>query len=292
MNKRRKIAFVINPISGSGKAVRSEALIKRKLNGSADYRIEVTKHAGDGTNIAKKAVEEGFDTVVAVGGDGTVNEVGRALVGTEVKLGIMPLGSGNGLARHMKIPLMANRALDVVLNGVETKIDSGLVNEEHYFSVAGVGFDAEVSREFAKTKNRGFFNYLRIILELGQKIREFDAKLSYNGQSEEVKIATITVANSSQYGNNAQIAPRADISDGKLDACLLVKMPFAKMLGFLIALVTGQLKNNGAYRSIQSDSFTLESQEEWAHIDGDPIKLGKKLNFKTIPNSLNLLTKN
>jgi len=286
---KSKIAFVINPISGRGKAMECQPVIRKMFDDSYDIRIVITKSAGDGTSIAKQAVVDGYDTVVAVGGDGTVNEVGQALIGSDVKLGIIPLGSGNGLARHLNIPLNPKAAIETIKGAKSLQIDTGSMNDQVFLNAAGIGLDAEVSKLFSSSKKRGLKNYLKIILGLISKQREFDVSLNSGNQIEKMSITMLTVANSTQYGNNAIIAPMADISDGKLDICILRSMNYMNSFLFLTALMSGGLKPGKSYNCYQSKGLVVESDEQWAHVDGEPVKIEGNLVFKSNPTSLSVI---
>ncbi|HAW53299.1 MAG TPA: hypothetical protein DCX54_13380 [Flavobacteriales bacterium] len=288
-NEKSKIAFIVNPISGKGKALHMVPLIEKAFGFSHDLRINITKGVGDGSVMAGQAIKEGFQIVIAVGGDGTVNEVGTALVGTDAILGIIPVGSGNGLARHLKIPLNPSKAIEVLKAFHVTRIDTGYMNDRVFLNAAGVGLDAEVSRIFSTSATRGWMRYVKIVMRLSIKQREFDARLHLNENSEDVRITMLTVANSAQYGNNAKIAPMADICDGKLDICTLVNMNFTRSFSFLTALMTGKLVSGTHYVCVQSDRLEFESTEEWAHVDGEPVKIDGSLIFTSNPRSLNVI---
>jgi YegS/Rv2252/BmrU family lipid kinase len=284
-----KIAFVINPISGKGKGLSCEPLILEMFNKTHELRLNVTKGVGDGLSLAKQALEDGYNTIVAVGGDGTVNEVGTALIGSDALLGIIPVGSGNGLARHLNIPMNPTKAMEILKASVVTKIDTGKMNDRVFLNAAGVGLDAEVSKLFASSVQRGWIRYLKIILKLGRKQREFNATLNINKQTKKTRITMLTVANSTQYGNNAKIAPMADISDGKLDICILHNMNYLRSLSFLTALMSGRLKSGKYYDCEQSERLEFDSNEKWAHVDGEPLEIKGNLVFQSIPKSLNVI---
>ncbi|MEQ9063579.1 MAG: diacylglycerol kinase family lipid kinase [Vicingaceae bacterium] len=285
----RKYAFIINPASGSGDAIKCKDLIEGHLGQSEEFQILITRGPGDAEIFSKNAVDKGYTVVVAVGGDGTVNEVARSLIGTEVALAILPVGSGNGLARHLKISMDWNKALDTILKSKEKLIDTAKMNEHRFISVAGIGFDAQVSKEFALSKRRGFINYLRITLKLANDISQFDATLQYDGLEIKKNITAITVANSSQYGNNARIAPKADISDGKLDVCTIQDLSIPRAIRFLVQLITGRLKENKVYQTFRTDQLSVKCDQNWAHVDGDPVKIDGLVNFAVIPQSLSVI---
>ena len=220
-NSLRKLSFIINPISGSGKGIRvKKALESSSLFKSFDVSIQTTSYAGEATKMAQKAVTDSVEIIVAVGGDGTVNEIGSALIGSQTVMGIIPTGSGNGLARHLGISRKIEKAIQTLIRGEVKTIDTGFINNRTFLNVTGTGLDAKVSREFAESKNRGWFNYLKIMIMAGSNIIESDYNLKYNGIERTVKASMVSAANSTQFGNNARIAPLANIEDGKIDICI------------------------------------------------------------------------
>jgi len=223
---KSKIAFIINPISGTGKKEDLPALIRQELDARMyEPEIVFTQSRGDGTILAKSFIDRGFQFIVAVGGDGTVNEVARALIHTDCSLGIIPIGSGNGLARHLGIPMNNKRAIQQ-LNVSETiQMDYGLVNGNHFFCTCGTGFDAYVSTEFAKGKRRGIMSYIEKIITGYFSYKSKKYQLLGNGIDLKVKAFVLTFANASQWGNNAYIAPQASVQDGKMDISIMSNFP-------------------------------------------------------------------
>ena len=229
---KKRVLFIVNPKSGIGKHKTVEKSVKSDLNKSIfDYHFEYTKYPHHATEIA---VEQrvNYDIIVAVGGDGTVNEVASALVGHSTALAIIPSGSGNGLARHLNIPLKINKAIQVINDHKIIKIDSIKINDRYSVNVSGIGFDAYISHLFSKSKRRGPLSYIQLIS------REFTSykSASYTLEIDGVKIATdaflISFANSSQYGNNVQIAPNAMIDDGFIDVCIIKDFPKSNLQNF------------------------------------------------------------
>ena len=220
---RKRILFIVNPISGT----RGKESILHIINNTIDNEtfepeILFTRKKGDALQIISEKIAEGFKYFVAVGGDGTVNEVGSAIINTDCVMGIIPLGSGNGLARHLRIPLDAAKAIQVINKLRVESIDYGLVNGLPFFCTCGVGFDAHIGYRFAKEKGRGFFNYVKVALTDFIRYKPKKYKVKIDGtQKMKVKAFLITCANASQYGNNAYIAPNADIQDGLLDIAIM-----------------------------------------------------------------------
>lgn len=223
----KKIAFIINPVSGVKDKHKILTYLEEKFNNSLNCSAEFyyTSGKGDATVLACKFSKEGYYAVVAVGGDGTVNETARGLIGSATALGIIPIGSGNGLARHLKIPLSYIKAADIIENGVVHLIDAGKINDEFFFCTAGMGFDAVIGEKFNNAGTRGIITYME------QCAKEY---ISYKPEKYKIHVAgniincdafLITFANSAQWGNNVFIAPDASISDGLIDMVIWKKSP-------------------------------------------------------------------
>ena len=220
MNERMKrIIFVVNPISGTQSKELILNLLDEKID-KARYTWEVvyTERAGHAVEIAAKAAEEKADIVVAIGGDGTINEIARSLVHTDTALGIIPCGSGNGLARHLHIPMEPKKALEVLNEGCLDTIDYGKINGTDFFCTCGVGFDAFVSLKFAHAGKRGLLTYLEKTLQESLKYQPETYELETENGVSKYKAFLIACGNASQYGNNAYIAPQATLTDGLFDS--------------------------------------------------------------------------
>ncbi|MCK6649852.1 MAG: YegS/Rv2252/BmrU family lipid kinase, partial [Bacteroidia bacterium] len=218
MNTKKKICFIVNPVSGIGRQKVIEKLIDQLLDRTLfEYEIQYTKAAKHATELAKDAALRNFDIVVAVGGDGSVNETAKGLIGTKTAMAIIPAGSGNGLARHLKIPIDIKKAMEVINMGVISTVDSIRFNDETFVNVAGIGFDAHIGWEFAKFGKRGFSSYLKVIMREFPKYKARKYELEIDGKTIYPEAFLISFANGSQWGNNAYIAPTADISDGIMD---------------------------------------------------------------------------
>lgn len=222
MEDKKRIAFVINPISGT----QSKSSIVNQVGELIDkeqFEAEMvfTEYAGHATRIAAERAEKGYFAVVAVGGDGTINEIARSLVHTQTALGIIPCGSGNGLARHLQIPMEVKGALQVINGAKTTQIDYGKINEVPFFCTCGVGFDAFVSLKFSQAGKRGPLTYLEKMLQESLRYKPETYELEMDGISSHYQAFVIACGNASQYGNNAYIAPHASLSDGLLDVTIL-----------------------------------------------------------------------
>ncbi len=274
--------FIINPISGKRRKSRIIEYLK-----SQNFKIVFTEYAGHAEILARDAQEK---VIVAVGGDGTVNEVARGIVGTDKVLGIIPCGSGDGLALHLGISRFFRQAVKTILNGKVETIDSGTINDKPFFSICGVGFDAIVSEKFAKSGKRGMLNYVNIGLNTLNSYEPEKYLINIDGNTTETKATMITIGNSSQWGNNAQIAPIADIKDGLLDVIVVDRINGLEMPIMAIQLMTGHLNKNHrvhCYRG-QNIKITRESSGP-AHADGDWFTAGQELEIRIIPGSLKVL---
>ena len=245
--------------------------IKALISKLPDCELLFTEYAGHATEIAKKAVLEGIEKVVAIGGDGTANEIGKGLIHSNTALGIVPIGSGNGLARHLKIPLKIEKAIQFALNQPIVKMDVCFLNEIPFFCTAGVGFDAVVAHEFSKQKSRGLKTYAKMALK---SFRIFKPETYHLDNQDDKTAFAITFANATQYGNNAMISPKSKINDGLIEMVLLKPFPFGAAPIIGVRLFRGTLPNS-RYIEMKSDArFSVKSQYDFLiHYDGEPLQL-------------------
>ncbi|MCW3083700.1 MAG: Diacylglycerol kinase [Bacteroidetes bacterium] len=290
MNSKKKICFIVNPISGIGKQKVIETLVEQQLDHTRfDYEIAYTKAAKHAIELARKAAADGFDMVVAVGGDGSVNETATGLIHTNTAMAIIPTGSGNGLARHLNIPLNLKKAVDVINNGQETTIDSVQLNEHVFVNVAGIGFDAHIGWEFAKFGKRGFSSYLKIISREFPKYKAQDFELTVDGKSVTKKAFLISFANGSQWGNNAYIAPAADCRDGLIDIAILKDFNLLSGISIGYRLFKKTIHLSSRMELIKAKEVIVKQPGSIAHIDGEPIESGNTLHIKVNPLSLKVI---
>lgn len=281
----------MNPISGGRDKRRIPGLIEKHLDKNIyEYRISYTERVEHGYMLAKAAVKDNYDVIVAVGGDGTVNEVSKAIINTNVVLGIIPFGSGNGLARSLKVPLNAAKAIQV-LNTIKIDIiDSAKLNEHYFFNVAGSGFDAHISQCFANNKIRGFVGYVKTTFQELRKYIPQEYSLTLDGVIYTRKAFIVSIANSSQYGNDAHIAPRADVKDGWLDVVIVKPMAW-----YMIPLVALRMFNKTAESSkyvemFQAKVILIKREIEAAiHLDGEPRMEQKDMMIEILPLSLKVI---
>lgn len=291
MSNQKRIIFIVNPISGTQDKEAILEYIQSEIDRNIfDPQIIRTEYAGHAFDIAKKAVEDGTPYVVAIGGDGTINEVGRALVHTDTALGIIPCGSGNGLARHLHIPMNHEKALQVINKAHVRKIDSGIIAGHPFFCTCGVGFDAFVSLKFAGSKRRGLITYLENTLQESLHYKPETYEIENSEGTVKYKAFLIACGNASQYGNNAYITPQASLSDGMMDITILEPFTFLDVPSLSIQLFTRTIDSNSRIKTMKDRKITIHREQEGVfHFDGDPMLGPKDLNVEIIPSSLNVI---
>lgn len=285
---KKKVLFIINPISGGKNKDKIPALIESTLDKNQfDITITFTKAPGHAKELA---AQPGFDYYIAVGGDGTLNEVASQLINTDACMGILPMGSGNGLARHMGINMNIEKAISQLNTAKIVKIDTCTVNGKPFINMAGVGFDAHIGKLFAESTGRGFKTYVVQTLTEFKNYQSQSYKINY-GDKEIVSDAfLLSFANSSQYGNNAYIAPDADIKDGMIDICLMKPFKVMDVLSIGFRLFNKTIKQSKYLQTIRAKEFTVTREHEGvAHLDGEPMIFGKQLDIKVLSASLKLL---
>ncbi|KAA6340830.1 putative lipid kinase YegS [termite gut metagenome] len=292
MNEEKKhILFIVNPISGIRGKTRIHYLINNNLDKEKfSWEIIKTKKAGHAIEIADQAVRNEVDIVAAVGGDGTVNEVARSLVHTHTALGIIPCGSGNGLARHLQIPMEPRKAIKALNAGSIHKIDYGKINDTPFFCTCGFGFDAFVSLRFANAGKRGMLTYLE------KALQEY---LTYTPEMYELKIEDINIrhkafliacGNAAQYGNNAYITPQATITDGLLDVTILEPFTLLDVPNLAFQLFNKTLHQNNRIKTFKCKTLYVHRDKPGViHFDGDPMVLEKDVKIEIIQESLNVI---
>ena len=274
--------FIVNPISGSGRSKRFAGKLLAK-----GYKVAFTEYAGHAEKLAREASDE---VVVAVGGDGTVNEVARGLVGSNKALGIIPCGSGDGLARHLGISHNTDEALKTVENGEYRSMDAAEINGRLFFSVCGVGFDAVVSERFAKCGKRGLANYIKQGLKTWTEYAPEHYTIEIDGISIETDALFITIGNSDQWGNGAKITPLADCSDGLLDITIVEQFDAFALPEMAYKLMAGTLDKSRKVHCYKGEHIRIvRANEGPAHADGDWFTAPDTLEIKIIPKALKVL---
>lgn len=285
-----KLLVIINPKAGTDKVKSISDTILEYLENDFDLDIQLTKYAGHATELATNAVQNGYFGVIAVGGDGSINEVAQALVGTKTALGIIPKGSGNGLARSLHIDLNVQSALQTIKKKHLEAIDVGLVNEEHYFlSNLGVGFDVKISKEFKKATLRGFLGYSKLVTQHLFQYHPKKYKLTIDGSVHHVKAFLLNVANAEQFGFNFKIAPHADVQDGIFDIIAVKKFPILESGLLLLDAFVGNLHKNKFVHKWNGTSISIfHNPLPYYQVDGDLIKnkLANEVNIKMLPKAI------
>ncbi|MDR1681380.1 MAG: diacylglycerol kinase family lipid kinase [Prevotellaceae bacterium] len=288
----RKIAFIMNPVSGTGSKRTLWKHIGEAFGLLPDYEtlLYTTQYAGDGYRQAKRYAEAGYDAVVAIGGDGTINEVARALMHTPTALGIVPTGSGNGLARHLKIPMNTKKAIRRIKRFRVQPVDAARINDKIFFCTAGIGFDALVGHLFNTSKRRGLSKYIQYSTSAFLRYTPQEYRLCIDGQEIIRTAFLITFANASQWGNNAYVAPLADTRDGTLDIVVWKNVPRSDLPFMLPKLFTKSLHRSRHIDTFRGRHITVERiREDYVHFDGESCTMGKALDVEIIPHSLKIL---
>jgi YegS/Rv2252/BmrU family lipid kinase len=274
----KRCLFVINPISGLGKQKNLPDLIHKYLDKKRfSYEIKITQHAGHAYELVNEQYKH-FDVIVAAGGDGTVNEVAAGLIHKSTALGVIPLGSGNGFARHFGIALQASRAIQQLNHSHVQAMDTGHLNQKPFFNVSGIGFDGQISKTFAEQNTRGYITYARCVVEELQTYRPKKFSYVLDGREVEGTYFLIAFANTSQYGNNAVIAPQADTQDGLLDMVIVKPFPPLYLPAFTMMSLFRALHHSPYVEIVRTDSVLLHNLEEApVHIDGEFISLDRQI---------------
>ncbi|MGN5955429.1 diacylglycerol/lipid kinase family protein [Sphingobacterium lactis] len=288
---KKRILFVVNPISGGKKKTAFNKQVLEVLDLSRfEPTFKITNHVNHAYELAKEAIQEKYDAVVAVGGDGTINEIGSALVGSGIPLGVVPEGSGNGLALYLGIPMNESAALRRINRFDSVAIDCAKAEGRFFFNIAGIGFDASVSDKFANETFRGPVGYLRTVVNLLSKYKPKKYTLHIDGKKYEREAFMISVANSPQYGNNAYIAPNASINDGVLDVCVVHKFPLYTLPLMIFHLFNKTADQSEYVEIIPGKQICIEQEGQAPiHLDGEPMDLGKEINIEVLPKALNII---
>lgn len=258
----RRFYLIVNPVAGlrrGTRAVKHLVSILRKEGVEVDFHI--TRHRGHAIELSKEASRQGFDLVVAVGGDGTVNEVAEGLIGSKTPMGIVPWGSGNGLAFDLGIPPGLRKCTKILLHGVNEPLDICRFNGQHFVCTAGIGFNAEIAAKMNQSSSRGFLKYVQLVIQESILFKPFRIRMKLNGDCLDIPVFMVTFANATQFGNHAHIAPRADMSDGLMD--VVVVKPFSKILLPLVAfsLFSKRIESFPFVESFRTQEIHMEAED-------------------------------
>lgn len=287
----KRIVFIMNPISGTQNKAGIPELIERTLDHEQfSYELRLTEHAGHASEIASEAKEQGVDIVVAIGGDGTVNEVARAIVHSNTALGIMPCGSGNGLARHLLLPMNLKKSIEILNRCEIHELDYGIINGHAFFCTCGMGFDAFVSQKFAEAGKRGPITYVENVLREGLKYKPETYEIQDEQGTTRAKAFLISCANASQYGNNAYIAPQASMSDGLLDVIIMEPFDVLEAPQISIEMFNKTLDKNSKIKTFKCQRLHIHrKQPGFIHYDGDPVMTDADVDIELKPKGIRVV---
>lgn len=299
----KNIAFIINPVSGSKETQKEKRKLPKLIMQLLDKEqwlpnIAFTEYAGHATELARQYARMGFDAVVAVGGDGTVNEVAKGLIkgctpsdnGHQTALGLIPMGSGNGFARHLNVPIRPQKAIEMLNRSEPISVDYGLANGKLFVSTCGTGFDAVVAEHFAGSNKRGFMTYFQNVLHDIFSYTPQTYHIVGDGLDVTHKAFLITFANANQWGYEALIAPKASMQDGKMDIMLVSSHAILGSASLALRLFAGSIDDSHFMNTLRAKEVTLEREEEAPfHIDGDPVEMEKDIHIKIVADGLRVL---
>jgi YegS/Rv2252/BmrU family lipid kinase len=287
---KKRIWFIINPISGVRRKDDIPQMIREYLNHDLfDYEIKLTEHKGHALDLAKEAVENNIDVVCAVGGDGSVHEVGTGLIGSSTKLAIIPIGSGNGLARHMNIPLSVSKAIECINDLYEIQMDTVLVNDTPFLGVGGYGLDAVIAKKFDEDKKRGFRTYVKHVFKEFFKYNPINISIDTNGQIKKMPVVLCTIANTSEFGNGFVVSPKSDATDGKIELFILKPFSFWRTPAIIYQFFTKRSHKSQFAEVISFEKARINLSQQIAHYDGEPVDVRSELNVQVVPKSLHIL---
>lgn len=282
MTDKKEIVFIVNPRSGTHDKSDIPRIIEQTIDKAKfDYKVLFTEYAGHAAEIARRCVANDVHIVVAVGGDGTVNEVARSLVHTETALGIVPCGSGNGLARHLCIPMDIRKAIAIINRCNIEALDYGVINSLPFFCTCGMGFDAFISLKFAEAGKRGPVTYMENVLREGLKYKPEVYEVIDETKATRHKAFLIACANASQYGNNVYIAPKATMTDGLMDVTIMEPFTAFDAPQISIDMFNKTLDKNTRIKTFHSKKIHIHRTKPGViHYDGDPVMAGEDINVE------------
>lgn len=290
-NEVNKVLFIVNKFAGGEYQPELEGrIIEACEQLDIECNIEFTLSRGHATELARQAAAVNqFSRVIAVGGDGTVNEVAQGLLRSNIPMGIIPKGSGNGLSRHLKIPMRIADAVKNILTSQVMSIDTFKMNGKLSLNVSGIGFDGHIANLFSKEKKRGLQGYTKHAIKEFLQFKEFEAEIKTESKTITRKAFVIAIANSSQYGNNARIAPAASVCDALLHISVLKKVP-AYRVDFVYALFTGAIDRSSYCETHISNKLEIRIATAMAyHVDGEPCGTADIFTIELLPASLKML---
>lgn len=295
----RKLIYFINPISGTGKKTELlETIQKKTAKEKISFEVLYTNAAGDYRYLVEKISSEKITDIIVCGGDGTVNQIANAVLGIAINIGIIPMGSGNGLALAAKIPRHINRALQIIFDGKAQCVDGFYINKRFSCMLCGLGFDAQVAHDFARQQKRGLATYVKQSAKNFFSAKAWPFEMEMNGTVISTNAFFISIANSNQFGNNFTIAPQASLQDGLLDIVVANKMSKLRMIWTVLKQVrNGQVRMYEDRKYHQNDIHYFQAQKlniknplgAPLHIDGDPVETAPFFEIEIIEKAFRLL---
>lgn len=291
---KANILFIINPISGGKKKSKIPRMIDNYLDKSRfNANFSFTDYIGHAAELAEEAAKKDFDIIVAVGGDGTINEVAAKVMQYKKILGIIPQGSGNGLARFLKIPMNIKKAIELINNYKVETIDCATLNGKFFFNMAGMGFDAHISAEFANHKTRGLYGYVKTVMKEMSAYQPQTYQINIDGVAYTRSAFVISIANSSQYGNNVFISPASSTSDGLLDICIVKEFPLYQLPVLAYQMIRAKTHQSTMVEIIRGKHILISrSKADSIHLDGESFLMDKEIAIDVIPLALKIITNN
>ena len=287
----KKITFIINPIAGHKRYKEVERKIHKYLDYSKfDLKIKYSKKKGDLKTITKQAIANGSKIIIGVGGDGTVNEISSELINSNIKMGIIPTGSGNGLALSIGIPNNIKKAIEKINSQNIKKIDCISVNDLHSINLIGFGFDALVAKEFSKESSRGLMKYIYLTFKLLFKFKPKEFKIKLKNEVKKIKVFSLNICNGQQFGNNFIISPKAKLDDGNLRVCIIRNFNRYQFFYLLVLFFFNKIHSSKFFTSFKTKKITVEGESEnLIHVDGESQVLNKTIKINIIPKSINFI---
>ena len=292
-----KIRFIVNPNAGGTNSTEEVSASVSNLfrNQSGIFEVRATKSTGHAYKLSEEARDKGYDIVFACGGDGTINEVASALVKSDVSLGIIPKGSGNGLARALTLPWDVDAAISLALRGKVKRVDVGRVDDRYFFATAGFGFDALISKIYdskaKKSGKRGILPYFPIAMKEFMTYKPQSTKIRYDDKMMRVFPFLLTIANTEQYGGNAIIAPGAKPDDGLLDVCVVEDVSPMVALKLAFNMFKGRVDQLESFKRVLANTIeiVMEGSNHYVHADGEPFTSGERVKVSVVPKGLKVL---
>lgn len=282
-----RATLIMNPRSGKRRAL---AVAEEARRIAAKQGVTLTERVitkpGHGTEFARAAVSAGEDRVIAVGGDGTLNAIAAGLVGSHTPMGIVAMGSGNGYARSLGLPLYVGKALQRALGGVPAAMDVCYLNDHLFLGTAGIGFDARVSHAFDKSKGRGMSGYLKIVLKEILGAEPMRVVVKANNETAEEHVLMLVFCNTREFGNGAIISPGSAPDDGLAELRLVAKPSFFPLLKAFFDVYTGRADRSPYIRNIVAREAMVHQAGTLAHVDGEPVVIGQEVRFRLEPKKL------